>query len=52
MLNITNAINKGVIVIINERKNIEKRDISIKNGDIIGKRDNKKGGKPFINCNN
>ena len=31
---------------------MEKRDVSIKGGDITGKRNNKEGEKPFINYNN
>ena len=30
---------------------MEKRDISVKGGDVTGKRHNKKGGEPFINYN-
>ena len=51
MLNITSAISKGIIAIADEGKDIEKRDISVKGGDIMGKRNNKKGEKPFINYN-
>ena len=39
------------MAVIDEGKNIEKRDVGVKGGDVIGKRNNKKGGKPFINYN-
>ena len=52
MLNITNTTSKGIIAVADKGKNIEKRDISIKGGDVTGKRNNKKGGKPFIKYNN
>ena len=31
---------------------MEKYDVSVKGGDVTGKRNNKKGEKPFINYNN
>ena len=51
MLNATNTINKGIMAVINKGKDMEKRNVGVKGGDIIGKRNNKKGGKPFINYN-
>ena len=52
MLNIPNTTNKSIVAVINEGKNIEKRDKSVKGGDVTGKRNNnKKGGKPLINYN-
>ena len=30
---------------------MERRDVDAKGGDITGNRNNKKGGKPFINYN-
>ena len=36
---------------MDEGKNIKKRDVNVKGGDVIGKRNNKEGGKPFINYN-
>ena len=52
MLNITSATNKDIIVIADEGKDIEKYNINVKGGDVTGKRNNKKGGIPFINYNN
>ena len=40
------------MAVIKEGKDIEKRDVSVKGGDITGKRNNKDKGKPFINYNN
>ena len=40
------------MAVINEGKDMEKRDISAKGGDVIRKRNNKEGGKLFINYNN
>ena len=51
MLNITNATNGGIVTVINEKKDIERRDVSVKGGDVIGKHNNKEKGKPFINYN-
>ena len=51
LLNVTSATNKGIIVIADEGKDIEKRDVSVKGRDAMGKRNNKEGGKPFINYN-
>ena len=44
-------MNKGIIAIADEGKDIEKRDIGAKGGDVIGKYNNKEGEKPFINYN-
>ena len=52
MLNITNTTNKGIIAVINKGKDIEKRDVGVKGGDAIKKRNNKERGKPLINYNN
>ena len=52
VLNITSTTNKGIIVVTDEKKDIEKRDIGAKGGDAIRKRNNKEGEKPFINYNN
>ena len=51
MLNVISATSKGIVTIINEGKNIEKRDIGVKGGDVIKKYNNKEKGKPFINYN-
>ena len=42
---------KGIIAVADEGKDIKKRDISVKGGDVTGKRNNKEGEKPFINYN-
>ena len=34
-----------------EKKDIEKRNVNVKGRDVTGKRNNKKGEKPFINYN-
>ena len=34
VLNITSATSKGIITVINERKNMKKRDVNIKGGDV------------------
>ena len=39
------------MVIADERKDMEKCDVSVKGGDIMGKRNNKEGEKPFTNYN-
>ena len=52
VLNITSATNKGIIAIADEGKDIEKRDVGAKGGNVTGKRNNKKGEKPLINYNN
>ena len=52
VLNIINATSKGIVTVMDERKNIEKRNVNVKGGDVIGKRNNKEGEKPFINYNN
>ena len=51
VLNIINTTSGGIIAVVNEGKDIEKRDIGVKGGDIMGKRNNKEGEKPFINYN-
>ena len=51
MLNAINATNKGIIAITDKGKDIEKRDVSVKGGDVTRKHNNKKGGTPFINYN-
>ena len=51
VLNITSATSKGIIAIADEGKNVEKRDVSVKGGDAIKKRNNKEGGKPLTNYN-
>ena len=51
MLNIINIMSRGIITVIDERKDIEKRNVSVKGGDATGKRNNKEGGKPLINYN-
>ena len=45
-------MSKGIIIIADKGKDIEKRDVGAKGGDATGKRNNKKGGTPFINYNN
>ena len=40
------------MAVADEGKDIEKRNIGIKGGDVTGKRNNKEGGTPFINYNN
>ena len=52
VLNITNITSGGIMAVTDEGKNIEKRDIGVKGGDAIGKRNNKEGEKPLINYNN
>ena len=52
MLNTINATNRGIVAVINEGKDMEKRDVSAKGGDVTGKRNNKEGEKPFTNYNN
>ena len=39
------------MAVMDERKNAEKRDVNAKGGDVTGKRNNIKGGKPLINYN-
>ena len=51
VLNIINTTNGNIIVIADEGKDIEKRDVNAKGGDVIRKRNNKQGEKPFINYN-
>ena len=52
VLNVISATSKGIMAIADKGKNIEKRDVSIKGGDVIKKYNNKKGEKPLINYNN
>ena len=40
------------MAVADKGKDIEKRDIGVKGGDVTGKRNNKEGEKPFINYNN
>ena len=47
-LNITSAMSGSMVAVINEGKNREKRDVGAKGGDVTGKHNNKKGGKPFL----
>ena len=51
VLNIINITSKSIIAVITEGKNIKKRNVSVKGGDAMGKRNNKEGGKPFTNYN-
>ena len=51
MLFATSATSRGIMAIADERKDMEKRDVSAKGGDAIGKRNNKKKRKPLINYN-
>ena len=51
VLNITSATNGGIMAVADEKKDVEKRDVSVKGGDVTGKRNNKKGEKPLINYN-
>ena len=51
VLSATSATSGGIIAVTDEGKDIEKRNISVKGGDVTGKRNNKKGGTPFINYN-
>ena len=51
MLNIINTINRGIIAIADEGKDIEKCNVSVKGGNVMGKYNNKEGEKPFINYN-
>ena len=39
------------MAVADEGKDIEKRDVGAKGGDVIRKRNNKEGEKPFINYN-
>ena len=39
------------MAVIDEGKDMEKRDVGAKGGDVIGKRNNKEGGTPFTNYN-
>ena len=39
------------MAVADEKKDIERRDVSVKGGDAMGKRNNKEGGTPFINYN-
>ena len=51
MLNTTSATNKGIVAVADEKKDIEKCDVSVKGRDAMGKRNNKEGEKPPINYN-
>ena len=39
------------MAVADEGKNIEKRDVNAKGGDVMGKRNNKKRGTPLTNYN-
>ena len=52
VLNITSITSGGIMAVADEKKDMEKRDIGVKGGDVTGKRNNKEGEKPFINYNN
>ena len=39
------------MAVADERKDIERRNVSVKGGDVTGKRNNKEGEKPPINYN-
>ena len=52
VLNVISATNGGIMAVADEGKDIEKRDINAKGGDVTGKYNNKEGEKPFINYNN
>ena len=52
VLNIISITNKGIIIIIDEGKDIKRRDVNVKGGDVMGKHNNKEGEKPLINYNN
>ena len=51
VLNITSITSGGIMAVTDEGKDIEKRDIGAKGGDVIKKRNNKKGEKPPIDYN-
>ena len=51
MLSAINATSRDIIAVADEKKDIERRNVNAKGGDAIGKRNNKKGGTPFINYN-
>ena len=44
-------MSKNIVTVTDERKDIEKRNVGVKGGDVTGKRNNKEGEKPFINYN-
>ena len=48
VLNVINTTNKGIVAVIDEGKDIEKRDVGVKGGDVTGKRNNKEGGNPLL----
>ena len=48
VLNIINTTSGGIVAVIDEGKNIEKRNVGVKGGDVTGKRNNKKGGSPLL----
>ena len=51
VLNIINTTSKGIIAVADEGKDIEKRNINVKGGDVMGKYNNIERGKPFTNYN-
>ena len=51
ILNITSAMSGGIVAVTDEGKDMEKRDVGAKSGDVTGKRNNKEGEKPLINYN-
>ena len=44
-------MNKGIVTAADEKKDIEKRNVSVKGGDATGKHNNKDGEKPLMNYN-
>ena len=40
------------MAVTDKGKDMEKCDVGAKGGDVTGERNNKEGGKPFINYNN
>ena len=40
------------MAVTDEGKDIERRDVSVKGGDVMGKRNNKEGGTPLTDYNN
>ena len=51
VLSIISTTSRGIVIITDEGKDIEKRDINVKGGDVTGKRNNKEGGTPLTNYN-
>ena len=41
-----------MVAVVDEGKDVGKRDVGAKGRDATGKRNNKEGGKPFTNYNN